>query len=120
MLNKFFIFCLLGIVLLACGDKEQGYTDIVDCTDIDADQNTYDNRVKVILDGSCAFAGCHDAGTASNGIILDSYTGAKKEFVSGNALCAIYHDCTPMPQGSDKLSVEIIEELTCWVKNGAK
>ena len=25
----------------------------------------------------------------------------------------------PMPQGSDKLEQDVIDQLTCWVKNGA-
>ena len=65
------------------------------------------------------YSGCHDSKTAAEGIDLIIYSKSKRWIVNGDALCTIYHDCPPMPQGSDKLEQDVIDQLTCWVKNGA-
>ena len=33
----------------------------------------FNTEILPILNGSCAFSGCHDASTASDGVILDNY-----------------------------------------------
>ena len=119
MTKNWVIVLMLGMVAAACSKDNTSYTDNVDCSGISADQNTYNKSVKAIVDGSCAFSGCHDSKTAAEGIDLSTYAKVKEEFVNGDALCTIYHDCKPMPQGSDQLEQEVIDQLTCWVKNGA-
>ncbi len=119
MSKKLFLVVIMGALMAACSKDTNSYTDNVDCSKVNADQNTYTKSVKSIIDGSCAYSGCHDSVTAAEGINLSTYAKAKNEFVSGDALCTIYHDCKPMPQGSDKLEQAIIDQLTCWVKNGA-
>lgn len=119
-MNKIIILALtIAAFMASCGKESNSYTDKVDCSNINAAQNTYTNSVKAILDGSCAFSGCHNSQSAAEGVVLDNYASAKKEFVNGNSLCTIYHDCKPMPQGGGKLAQGIIDQLTCWVKNGA-
>ncbi len=119
MSKKLFLVVIMGALMAACSKDTNSYTDNVDCSKVNADQNTYTKSVKSIIDGSCAYSGCHDSVTAAEGINLSTYAKAKREFVSGDALCTIYHDCQPMPQGSDKLEQTVIDQLTCWVKNGA-
>jgi hypothetical protein len=108
-------------VVASCGGDDKGttkYTDAADCSKVPANNN-YNTSIKPILASSCAFDGCHSTKTASDGVILDTYAGAKKSFVNGTSLCAINRDgCSPMPKGSDKLSGEILNILACWVKNG--
>jgi hypothetical protein len=79
----------------------------------------YSTLIKPILNSSCAFEGCHDTKTASEGIILDTYAGAKSSFLNGNSLCSVNHDCKKMPQGGDKLDAVTLNTLACWVKDGA-
>lgn len=120
MTKRFFALLTMGLLMAACNkDNNSSYTDNVDCSGISTDQNTYTKAVKSIVDGSCAYSGCHDSKTAAEGIDLSTYSKVKDEFVNGDALCTIYHDCKPMPQGSDKLDQDVIDQLTCWVKNGA-
>lgn len=94
----------------------------VDCTGIDANQNTYNLSIKAILDVTCALSGCHDAATQSMGVNLSTYAGAKTAFESNKALCAINHGsgCQPMPKNGAKLPVGVINILSCWAKNGYK
>ncbi len=105
----------------AC-DGEENYLDRANCNGIDADLNTYNLRIKDILNTSCALSGCHDAATQSNGHNLSTYTGARAVFESGPGLCAIYHgeDCEPMPKGGTKLNNATLDFIACWAKNGYK
>lgn len=57
-------------------------TMVVDTMDIDTTGNGmpcnpdivyFQNDILPILQGSCAFSGCHDADSASDGVILDNY-----------------------------------------------
>ncbi|MBK7789461.1 MAG: hypothetical protein IPJ54_12975 [Saprospiraceae bacterium] len=119
MLKNIVALFSIGLLIASCGKDTSSYTDKVDCSGIDADQNTYNKTIKTIVDGSCAYSGCHDSKTAAEGIDLSTYAKTKSEFVSGNALCTVYQDCKPMPQGTDQLDQETLDQLTCWVKNGA-
>ena len=107
----------------ACSDDSKtNWLEQANCAGIDADSNTYGLSVKTVLDVSCALSGCHDAATASSGVNLSTYAGAKAAFESGNALCAINHGdgCLEMPQGGAKLPGATINVLACWAKNGYK
>jgi hypothetical protein len=120
MIHK--IFCLLSVIalvtIISCGsDSTNKYTDSVNCTAVPA-ENTYTKSIKTILDASCANAGCHDAVTKAEGIVLDTYAGAKSTFGSGKGLCSINHDgCKAMPQGGGKFSADVLNIFACWVKN---
>ncbi len=120
MINKITVlFLLISITITySCGSEDTNkYTSNVNCSSVPA-ENTYGKTVKPILDASCAFAGCHDTQTKAEGIILDTYEGAKASFVSGKGLCSINHDgCNDMPQGSPKLPAATLNILACWVKN---
>ena len=91
------------------------YTDKVDCS---GNAPSYTSNVKNLLNASCAQSGCHNTASHESGVILDTYAGAKSSFLNGKALCTIYYDCTPMPQGAGQLSSSNLDLLTCWVKNG--
>lgn len=125
MKKKLQLLTICSVALFAifsCGgdDESNKYTDAANCTGISGELNNYTTTVKTILDANCAFSGCHDAVTASEGINLSTYANAKKVFVDGKALCSINHDgCEPMPQGFDKLDAATLNLLACWVKQGA-
>lgn len=112
---------LLTAVAVSCNKDSKYdtayYTDKATCT---TDSITYNGTVKSILNGSCAYSGCHSSQSKASGVILDTYSTAKSEFSTSNALCTINHDCTPMPQGGSKLADAVIQKLTCWAKNGYK
>jgi hypothetical protein len=124
MQKIFVMFGALGLLMavaVSCNKDSKYdaayYSDKATCT---TDTISYNGTVKAILNGSCAYSGCHSTKSKAEGVILDTYSSAKSEFSSGEALCTIYQDCTPMPQGAGKLSDDVIQKLTCWAKNGYK
>lgn len=120
-LIKFSLASVILLYFMSCGGSDGNkYTDNADCSAVSATENTYTKTIKPFLDATCATSGCHDATTAAEGIRLDNYSNAKKEFVDGNSLCAVNHDCKPMPQGLAKLPTSTLNMLACWVKEGAK
>lgn len=117
------LFATLFILAwVSCKDKNDNpdYLNEADCTGITADDNTYEKSIKSILNSSCAFAGCHGGGTASNGHDLSTYAGAKKVFQDGPGLCAIHHGegCEHMPKDLPQLPAGTIKLIDCWAKNG--
>ncbi|MFM2305488.1 MAG: hypothetical protein RLZZ367_157 [Bacteroidota bacterium] len=89
------------------------------CSGVDS-ANTYNLRIKSILDAQCAASGCHDGFVASSGIALNNYANSKNSFQTKNCLCSIKQNggCLPMPQGSDKLADSLITYIQCWTENG--
>ncbi len=81
-----------------------------------------------ILIGSCAFSGCHDAATATEGVILDSYgnvinTADVKAFnLDDSELYEVITQTDPdkvMPP-TGKLDNEQINLITLWILQGAE
>jgi hypothetical protein len=103
-------------------DKAAKPADIA-CAGIDS-LNTYNLRIKDILDGNCAYVGCHNNTNpnipASDGFALNTYAVAKAGFETTSSLCAIKQEggCLPMPQGGDKLADSLITYIQCWTENG--
>ncbi|HRG34313.1 MAG: hypothetical protein JNK69_03720 [Saprospiraceae bacterium] len=116
---------LSGLVLIAglmltyssCSDDTGSSND---CAGVVA---TYSTTVKSVLDASCALAGCHSGTTPANGFNFSNYTGAKAVATSSGEklICAINQNsnCSPMPKGGNKLDVNTIKLITCWVDAGA-
>lgn len=121
MRNSFLtsIIVLMTIAITSC-TKQTDYAAEADCSAVEATTNTYTANIKAIIDGSCAYVGCHSAKEKAGGINLSDYASTRASFVDGTSLCSIYHDCERMPKGGSKLPSDIINELACWVKNGAK
>jgi hypothetical protein len=123
-MKKMFLLVLafVAVILTSCkndnANEASFYTAAADCSAVVASTNTYDQSVSAILNASCAYAGCHDNNSKEAGVILDTYASAKASFLDGKSLCTIHHDCKKMPEGGSKLSDAIIEQLTCWVKEG--
>ena len=115
----FFSFALSALFFQACKKDNipsSNYTATANCS---GTTPVYVTDIKPILDNHCATSGCHNSSSSAAGIRLDDFSNAKNEFMNGKALCTVYHDCTPMPQGKAKLSDSDILLLTCWVKDGA-
>lgn len=113
--------CLCALVVFVNSCKKEDNSDFVNrvtCNEADDSLNTYNGKIKILIDGNCAKSGCHDAISHEEGIDLSTYNGAVSGF-NDDGLCTIYREggCKPMPQGASKLSDPIIHDLTCWVKN---
>lgn len=104
----------------SCTKDKTNAPDNTDCTLVDAATNTYDLKIKTIMDDNCAFSGCHNAASARSGVVLDSYIETKNAVANKDVLCAIRHanGCEPMPSPSDKLADSLITFIACWKNNG--
>ena len=119
-IRTFFSLAIAALVLQACvNNKRDQILPACDATNV-----TYSGFVKqTLINNSCASTGCHDAGTASSGVILDNYDGVKNSIAGGRLMGAITH--TPpfrfMPNlpGSPKLDTCTIAKIGAWVANGA-
>ena len=95
-------------------DKEEllyHKTGTVDCATISA---KYSTDVAPLIKNKCATAGCHDAGSAAGGTVLETYTQA------AGVSARIYQRCVTdktMPT-SGPLSISEIAIISCWVNAG--
>lgn len=107
------------LVVGSCAKDKAAQPPSVDCSTIDKALNTYNLKVKTIMDDNCASAGCHDAIFASAGVNLATYDGSKAAFQAGKVLCTVKQEagCLPMPQGGAKLADSLITYLQCWSEN---
>ena len=80
----------------------------------DSLQVTYDLQVKSIIDGSCAFIGCHSAGAAIGD--MTDYE-QMQPFLNNTGFERRVIDIMDMPDG-DMLSPEDFELVECWVIQG--
>jgi hypothetical protein len=85
----------------------------------DSSRRAFAADVQPLLNTYCQ--GCHNSGTPSGGIVLDSYTGARSAALSGRLIGAISHSAgfSAMPQGGPKLSDCNIAQIRGWVQDGA-
>jgi len=117
-------FLVLTVVLMmgfySCTKDKTTIPQATSCSGVNSATNTYNLKVKAILDYYCGYAGCHDAGTATSNVILDSYASSKTSFQNTTCMCAIKQQggCIPMPQGSGKLADSLITYIECWANNG--
>lgn len=122
---KHFFMCVAFLVIFFSyckSDEESGTTnaDYMNKEDCSQTAPTYTGVIKGIMDNNCAFAGCHNAATASNGVNLEDYKSVKSSFNAKQFLCGINwgNGCFAMPKGGSKLSASTIKNITCWAKNG--
>lgn len=108
------------LLINSCAKDVADQPSDVDCSTVDAATNTYNLRIKTIMDNNCAMSGCHDNLTKESGVNLSNYAGTKTGFVSADALCTIKQEqgCVPMPDSSPKLADSLITYIQCWSENG--
>lgn len=116
MKKIFVIFAVCSLLVAAC---KKSSADKYDCTGLTP---TYNGSVKTIIDGSCAFTGCHTGTSPADGLNLSGYSNSKSAALnSSDFLCSIEHGSGyhAMPQGASKLSDDKIKTIACWIQNGA-
>ncbi|NNC83915.1 MAG: hypothetical protein HKN79_10080 [Flavobacteriales bacterium] len=96
----------------------------------DPDSVYFVNEILPFLTASCAQPGCHDAATAEDGVVLDSYfnivtTGDVEPFDPADS--EIYETITDSdlddrmpPAGEDPLTAEQIQMIYDWIAQGAQ
>ena len=122
---KYFTLSLFAAALLAyssCSKDKTEPPQTTTCSGVDSSTNTYNLRIKGIMDTYCAYSPCHDAtfGIASGGVYLHDYATTKTAFQTQSALCSIKHGsgCEPMPNTGGKLADSLITYIECWAQNG--
>jgi hypothetical protein len=75
---------------------------------------SYANTVKAIIDTNCAISGCHDAGTGPRD--WTNFTNVKNN--AANIKNRTVNKSMP-PAGSPALSQADIDQIACWVDDGA-
>lgn len=153
-----FILVCTGLVGISCRTEipfEEDFDDMVDnpvdtmmsdSTSVPTDTTTmesdvscdstiiyFDQQILPIFQGSCAYGGCHDAKTAQDGIILDSYENIMRQDEEDLIIpfdvdkSEVYEKITeddpddvmpPLP--NNPLSKGQIELIRTWIEQGAE
>lgn len=88
----------------------------------------FERDILPILNSNCAYSGCHDAGTASDGVILDSYSNVLSTAdvdafdPDGSDFYQVLVDTDPskrMPFGLAALPGAQIQIIRTWIEQGA-
>jgi len=98
----------------------------------DPDSVYFTNTILPLLNSSCAIPGCHDAGTAEDGVILTSYSLiiSTGDIVPGNPSASeVYENITeddpdkvmpPPGSGVPPLTPDQIMDIFTWIQQGAQ
>jgi mono/diheme cytochrome c family protein len=130
--SKYLLWSLLLVLFIAACKHTTDFF-IPETKDGPCDPNIvyFENDIKPLLNSSCAYSGCHDANTAADGVILDTYeniiaTGDienRKPPEDSKLYETITEtnagDVMPPPPNS-KLTSEQIALIRKWIVQGAK
>ena len=128
------IFTITTVLLLIVSCKheavepEQSLAEGNGSNACDSNKVYFENDILPIFVASCAFSGCHDAGTAISGVVLTNY----EETINSNVIVAgepnnseifkriIELDINErMPLGGNRLPQEEIDKIELWILDGA-
>lgn len=132
--NNFIFFSILSIVCfqLACEHDEIDNPALSENSNsdlCDSSQVYFQNDILPVFTSNCAFSGCHDAGTATNGLILTSYENIIQSGVieagkpDSSELFRRITETDPaerMPLGAAPLPPQLIEDIRQWILEGAE
>jgi len=127
----FFIAAIL-ILLFSCEheviEPEETKRDGNETIPCDSNNVYFQNDILPIFISSCAFSGCHDVGTAANGVVLTSY----EKIINSDVVRAgrpdnseLFERITEtdinerMPLGGNRLPQEHIDKIEQWILDGA-
>lgn len=104
-------------------------TDTMNGIPCDPDIIYFDKDILPILNSNCAFSGCHDAASAENGVILDSYENVLATVdvepfnLDDSELYEVLTDNDEEermpPAPTDRLNQEQIQIIAKWILQGA-
>lgn len=90
----------------------------------------FEKDILPILSANCAYSGCHDAGTARDGVVLDSYQNTfdtgdiEPGNPGGSELYEVITESDPSkimpPQPNTALTQEQINLIALWISQGAE
>ena len=127
-------FILIAVLLLIVScehepvEPEKTQTEVKESNLCDSNKVYFQNDILPILIASCAFSGCHDAGTAASGVVLSSY----EKIINSDVVRAGKPDNSElferiietdlirrMPLGGSRLPQEQIDQIEQWILDGA-
>jgi hypothetical protein len=120
MKKLLFLSCVAALAMTGCYNDK--YEELYPSGGCDITNVTYSGTISKITAQSCSLSGCHDASTASSGVVLDSYSGVKAIVDDGRLMKVVKHEngVSPMPQNAAQLDACTISKLQTWVDNGAQ
>ena len=119
-LKQFSLIALFAIIAVwgmqSCQHEQLGDPNSAIC---------FERDVLPIFNSKCAMSGCHDAGTAAEGFVLNNYNNiTSKGLVKGkpnsSELYEEVADGDMPPRGYPKLSATEMQILYDWIADGAK
>ena len=119
----FFILIALSIGIVSCkkekAEEPATNNDNNNTLTCDSLTPTYTNNISAIISTNCSFSGCHNSGTAANGIVLETYEQVSAEAAKDRFLGSIKGQApyTKMPLGGS-LNENDIQEIECWISQG--
>lgn len=110
------IFTCLFLAILACERTSIPFGSDQECTE----EVSYTNQIASIMNTSCAYSGCHDAGAAvgdfTNYLSLKPYLNAD-QFVKRVVTLADMPPPYTMDGHPKELTKEQLELIECWIKS---
>jgi hypothetical protein len=107
---------------------DKDYAVVVTPPACDTANVSFANKVLPFLTSNCTQSGCHNSTDQANGMVLDTYDGAKavalnKKSGISRLIGSINQWTTPttfyaMPKGGSKLDSCSINKVTAWVNQG--
>ena len=118
----FFILIALSIGIVSCKKEkaeEQTIQNSNTAASCDSISPNYTDNISAIMSTRCSFSGCHNSGTAANGIVLETYEQVSAEAAKDRFLGSIKGQApyTQMPLGGS-LNENDIQEIECWISQG--
>lgn len=107
-----FVLIFLTVVFVSC---KKDKTVLAEC---DAEVSFVED-VQPILLNSCATSGCHSASSAANNMVFENF---EEVFANRDMILkTVNHEAgvTPMPIGASQLSSIEIQNIACWIEQGA-
>lgn len=107
-----FVLIFLTVVFVSC---KKDKTVPAEC---DAEVSFVED-VQPILLNSCATSGCHSASSAANNMVFENF---EEVFANRDMILkTVNHEAgvTPMPIGASQLSSIEIQNIACWIEQGA-
>lgn len=103
------------LIMISCSKENYNYAQDDDCN---LTSLTYEGRVKSIINGSCAFIGCHSDNVETYD--FTTYEGIKSAAGSiRDRINRSVDDPLFMPQNKFELSECDLATLNAWINNGA-
>jgi uncharacterized membrane protein len=112
---RVFFLTLFLAVFTSCTKDKTVPAEPLECDDV----ISFEQHVQPIIMNSCATTGCHSASSSANNMVFESYESVFE--YRDEILKAVRHESgvTPMPIGADQLSEIEIQNIACWIAQGA-